>query len=78
MAKYLVLVLVIVLVVWFFKKDRPARKSGGSAPKRGRAALPQPMVRCAHCGVHLPAAEALPGVQGLHYCSEDHRQAGPH
>jgi uncharacterized protein len=34
------------------------------------------MVACAHCGLHLPAAEALPGGQGEHYCSLEHRVAG--
>jgi uncharacterized protein len=35
------------------------------------------MVSCAHCGLHLPEADALPGPDGAHYCSEAHRRAGP-
>jgi len=34
------------------------------------------MVRCAHCGLHLPAADALAGPDGAVYCSAAHRQAG--
>jgi uncharacterized protein len=29
-------------------------------------------VRCAHCGVHLPRSEALPGRGGL-FCGPSHR-----
>jgi uncharacterized protein len=29
-------------------------------------------VRCARCGVHLPAEEALQHVDGRHYCSPEH------
>jgi uncharacterized protein len=32
------------------------------------------MVRCAHCGLHLPATDALPGPGGV-YCSAAHRRA---
>ena len=50
-------------------------------PGRSRSApgtpppAPEPMVACAHCGVHLPAADSL--REGAHhYCSEGHRQLG--
>lgn len=34
------------------------------------------MVRCAHCGVHLPQSEAY--FDGRHtYCSEGHMKLGP-
>jgi uncharacterized protein len=34
------------------------------------------MVDCAHCGLHLPASEAL--RDGAHaYCCAEHRAAGP-
>ncbi|WP_236651117.1 PP0621 family protein [Aquabacterium fontiphilum] len=35
------------------------------------------MVRCGHCGIHLPQNEALMGADGQRYCCEAHRQAGP-
>jgi len=34
------------------------------------------MVRCAHCGLHIPQQEALER-DGHYYCSEEHRNAGP-
>jgi uncharacterized protein len=32
------------------------------------------MLSCAHCGLHLPRDEALPGRGGV-FCSEAHRSA---
>jgi uncharacterized protein len=32
-------------------------------------------VRCAHCGLHLPAADAIAGADGAVFCSVAHRQA---
>ncbi|MEI7457347.1 MAG: PP0621 family protein [Nitrosomonadales bacterium] len=32
------------------------------------------MVRCAHCGVHLPASESV-SAGGAHFCCAAHRDA---
>ena len=72
--KYLVLLLVIVLVLWLAGRPRVAAPRGDrSARKPPPDAAPRPMVACAHCGVHLPRDEALPGSGGQHYCCEAHR-----
>jgi uncharacterized protein len=42
-------------------------------PKTAAGGAAKNMVRCAQCGLHLPEAEAI-SVQGLHYCSEEHRR----
>ncbi len=70
----LLLVLVVVGLVFFGRRravpppDKPtARKPDG----------PQAMLACAHCGVHLPQAEALMDAAGRPYCSEAHRLHGP-
>lgn len=58
------------------------RSRGPGAPDgRGQGRAPRPpapvvMVECAHCGLHLPAADALPEGSRL-YCSEAHRRLGP-
>ncbi|WP_395138821.1 PP0621 family protein [Schlegelella aquatica] len=72
--KYLILIGMVVLLLWLARTVRPrvpgdSRRSATSAPP-----APQPMVRCAHCGLHLPEQDALPG-RGGHYCSEEHRRA---
>jgi uncharacterized protein len=46
------------------------------SPPDAPANSQQPMVRCAHCGVFLPEAEALSdGAE--RFCSAAHRQLGP-
>jgi len=42
-----------------------------------RASTPaQAMVSCAHCGLHVPRADALPAGDRF-FCCEDHRRRGP-
>ncbi|MEI6027351.1 MAG: PP0621 family protein [Betaproteobacteria bacterium] len=51
----------------------PEQKSGAGAADK---AVPRPIVACRHCGVHLPADEAV--FDGLvPYCGPSHQQAGP-
>ncbi|MDE2394686.1 MAG: hypothetical protein KGL43_11920 [Burkholderiales bacterium] len=72
--KFIVVVVVVGFVLWLMGRRRP------SAPPRGRApplAGPLPMLRCAHCGLHLPESEAAFDVAGRAYCSAAHRIAGP-
>jgi uncharacterized protein len=38
-------------------------------------AAPEAMVRCAHCGIHLPRSEAVL-VQGQTWCSAEHAKLG--
>ncbi len=81
--KYLLVFLVIAVAVWLWRKNRReemqealreraarARPAPGAAP-----AAPQAMLRCAHCGLHLPAADAIGGSGAAVYCSAAHRQA---
>jgi uncharacterized protein len=79
MLKYLFLLLALV---WLFYS--PALRGLRGAPTRKPKAAPkapapvtQDMVGCAHCGVHLPADEAVRAADGQPYCSDAHRQAGP-
>jgi len=32
-----------------------------------------PMVRCEHCGVHLPQQDAV-SAEGKYYCNDEHRR----
>lgn len=79
MLKLLVVLLVVGVGVWSLvsrlrgpRADRPA--SGRPADQAGAA--PVQMVECAHCGLHLPAADALAEGSRL-YCSDAHRRLGP-
>jgi uncharacterized protein len=41
--------------------------------RENRAVTDEDMVRCVHCGVHLPRSESVMSGE-LFYCSPDHRQ----
>ena len=67
--KYLILLGLLFGVIMWFKFSRPSasdRRSTDSADQ------PQNMVRCAHCGLHLPEKEAVASPQAI-YCSAAHR-----
>lgn len=78
--KYAVVILVVLLGVWLWRKNRADDRADAAAkPRRSESApsaVPQIMVSCAVCGVHLPQSDALPGKAGKakHYCSLAHRQ----
>lgn len=76
MLKFLLVLLVVGIGVWSLvsrlrgpRDDRPDRQAQpGTAPVQ--------MVECAHCGLHLPAADAVAEGSRL-YCSDAHRRLGP-
>jgi uncharacterized protein len=66
--------IVLVFVVLFGLRLYNVAKARRRADPTARAAPPktpaaEPMVRCAHCGVFLPRAEALPAPDGFR-CSD--------
>ncbi len=75
--KYLALLVVLWIGFWLWRQERRARLSEKPSPAAAAKARPQPqqMLRCAHCGIHLPAAEALRDANGRVYCCTSHRQA---
>ncbi|MDH6592851.1 uncharacterized protein M2165_002740 [Variovorax sp. TBS-050B] len=81
--KYLLVFLVVAVAIWLWRKNRreemrdARREQAARARPRPEAgpATPQAMLRCAHCGLHLPAADAIAGPGGAMYCTAAHRQA---
>ena len=71
--KYFILLVVVLAVVWYWRNARGGEPQGGDKPKAGPGALPQDMVRCPVCSVHLPRSDALPGPDGQLYCCAAHR-----
>ena len=73
--KYLVLLVVLVVAIGIWRSRR-APDTTQNQPPASPLALPQDMLACAHCGVHVPQAEALMlGTQA--YCCAEHRRLGP-
>jgi uncharacterized protein len=77
MGRVVILVLLVLVIAWWlFGRINKARSGVAAQNKRKRAADAQHMVVCAHCGVHIPLADALKDG-ALHYCGEPHRLLGP-
>jgi uncharacterized protein len=79
MMKLLVLLLVVGVLGWLLwgRSRRPGAERRTPKPPPDKAPAAQAMVACAHCGVHLPQADALTDAAGRPFCSEAHRVAGP-
>jgi uncharacterized protein len=81
MARIFLLLAIVLVIFWWLRErasarqaaERPAQQrrasAGGSDRDSGRDS--EPMVQCAHCGVHLPRGDAITW-HGLHYCSRSH------
>ena len=67
MSRLLFLIAIAAVIYLLFKS---ARKN--LPPQAVKPA--EDMVRCAHCGVHLPAGESV-SAGDLHFCCAAHRDA---
>lgn len=67
--KYLVLLLIVMGGIWWIRQQRIHQSSAQHEETR-----PQVMVRCTHCGTHVPESESINSSQGI-YCSTAHRDA---
>lgn len=69
MSRLLILAAAVAAIYWLMQSRR------GNPPGNGEDADSiEDMVRCAHCGIHLPKSEGL-RADGKYYCSEAHRRA---
>ena len=72
MVRLLFWIALIAAAFWLWRKFKASQQSHPEA----KLDAPLKMVRCAHCGVHLPNDRAL--QQGNEwYCSQAHLQQGP-
>ena len=85
MGKLLFWIFVVIAVLFAARiaaRMAAAKQAGaqsGRPASRGRAPQPKPvesMVRCAHCGIHLPRSEALQ-QNGQTWCNAEHARLGP-
>lgn len=79
LVKYLLVLLVVGLAVWMLSTKFRRRDEADAPPKppgdAAKVPAPLDMVACAHCGLHLPAADAVLGGSRV-FCSEAHRALG--
>lgn len=76
--KYLLLIAVVFVVLWAMRRAAlPPPPAPPRRPKPSDVPRLEAMVRCCHCGLHLPRSEAWLDTQGRLYCSAQHRSAGP-
>ena len=69
--KYLLVLAIVLIAVWVWRNNR---RDDRQQPPPAKPPLPQDMVRCPVCSVHLPRTDALPGPDGRLYCCQEHRQ----
>ena len=69
--KLLLVLLAVLVLLWLLRGGLRRRMRPPAPPKSD---TPQPMLSCAHCGLHLPRDEALPGRGGV-FCDAAHRAA---
>ena len=69
--KYLLILLLILVVAWRWRTARTTEHRV-HAQKAAASQGPVAMVRCAHCGTHVPEQDAVAGRTAL-YCSPAHR-----
>jgi len=72
MVRLLFWIALIAAAFWLWRKFKTSQQS----PAEPRLQDPLKMVRCAHCGVHLPNDRALSRGQEW-YCSQQHLEQGP-
>ena len=65
------LLLIIAIVVLVYLLIRSYRKQ---ASQQDKTITAEDMVRCAHCGVHLPKGESIE-ADGQFFCGAGHRDA---
>ncbi|MEI2418378.1 PP0621 family protein [Orrella sp. JC864] len=80
MGKILFWVLVIVCVLFVARlishqSAKRMRRGETTAEPALQNDPGEPMVRCAHCGIHLPRSEALL-TQGQTWCGPEHARLG--
>jgi len=77
LAKFLLLIalaLVVYALLKGFRRDAGRQNSSRSPPSRDKP-VPEDMVRCVVCGVHLPRSESFTS-RGKFFCTDEHRRLG--
>lgn len=73
----IVVVLLVARILARQHAKSAAAPQADSLPRKSATPVDQPesMVRCAHCGIHMPRSDALL-VNGQTWCSSEHAKLG--
>lgn len=72
MSKVVLLLAVLALVWWLWRSARRSDPAPPAPESSGSRAVPQDMVCCALCQLHVPRHEAVL-AQDRYYCCPEHR-----
>ncbi|MFZ2301397.1 MAG: PP0621 family protein [Gallionella sp.] len=61
---FIAVAVLIYLLIRVYRKDKPRKDKK----------IAEDMVRCAHCGIHLPKGESIQ-AEGHFFCGTEHRDA---
>lgn len=76
--KFLITLGVLILGIWLWRAQRTPPSAGQPMPGKAKSeALPQEMVACRQCAMHIPAAEAVVGKLGSYCCAEHLNRSEP-
>jgi uncharacterized protein len=74
--KYFLALLGVVWLAWQWRSARRQRQLDVQQKPHTKPSSATPstveMIRCSHCGVHIPSTDVVMGQRG-NYCSEAHR-----
>jgi hypothetical protein len=74
LGRLLFFALIVVFFIWVIRSYRRAiKKQREEARKESSSIEGEDMVRCIHCGVHLPRSESI-ASEGKFFCSDEHRR----
>ena len=76
MGRVFILIVLVLVAVWLVRRALARLNEPEAGAKKDGAAVRDELVRCAHCGLLLPRAEARQSAGAL-YCSEEHARLGP-
>ena len=81
MRNLLIFVLVLIVVWWArramqrFAEESRARREQKTQRAQAARQVPERMLSCEHCGLHVPEGEGV-HAEGHFFCSDAHRRLG--
>ncbi len=72
MGRLILLTLAVLALIWLVRGALKGPRPPGGSSSAGDGEL----VRCAHCGLHLPKGDAR-NVGGRYFCCDEHARSGP-